>query len=1055
MLPSIALILAFAGASPDGVFLQADGSPSAAAAAPEARSLIDLFVFDSGTPLFGIEMRVGSETFGTTDSTGGLSAQIPSGRQRLALYRDGQQVVDLDLLTDKGELVQILVTLQAGEPPAIDIENSGRSSVLAGERLKSQGDQPEQPVAQDQPPGALVGTIVSAEDQKPVVDARIFFSGSPVETKTDDEGKFAVELPAGNYSLSVVHPDYATQTKDNVRVIPAREVTVTLELTPAGLQLQDYVVTAPYVEGSIASTIEQQRETSAVSEVLGAEQMAAAGDSDAAEALQRVSGLTIEQGKYVLVRGQGYRYTYTLWNGSPLPSPEPLLRVVPLDLFPTGVLSGIEVQKSYSVDRPAAFGGGLINLQTRGIPSEEFVSVTVSTGINTVSAFTQGRDYQGGSLDIFGFDDGTRAVPQEIEDATDNGRLIINNRNFPDVDERNRLAASLEPIYAVDRTTLPPDLGITVAGGGSIDIFWGGTLGAILSTKWSSKWRRQRRTQRRFNNELRLAQDIAEDRTDFNSDIGGLLTIEATWENHSLATNTFYAHQTQQRTQFDIGNQLLTSTRGITNDTELSWIDRTLIAQQVVGKHDFKYVKLDYRGIYSLGLRDSPDRRSYTYIDAEGAPEQFFALEDNGMLRRFNTVDDTVLGFGVDLTGIISDYEENWFGLQVKAGVAGTYQDREVINRQYQIQPNGADTSILDPEELYRPDQIGDTLRFRDQSDADKDDSISFIDVFGVYGMADVRLGDLLRFVGGVRWEDASAGARTFFNDPNDPDPDNIDLSRFRQEEFYPAVAGTWFIVDELQLRATYGKTTSRPNLNELSSALFIDPDSNQDFRGDPNLRPAVIDAFDGRIEWYPTPTESMTLGVFYKIYEDPIIQIQRPRSGVLDVFSFTNGRRATVFGVEFGGRFEFGHIREWLGGPEFLEDMYLLGNVAILTSNLELETVGTDLQSERRLEGQADYTFNVQAGYSGEDHDLTVAFNMVGQRLFQPAENFDIVRQSIPTLDITWTWRIWDGSTAGTLRVGASNLIDPDYQWRRGDLIWRQYKRGRTFGTSFKISFQ
>ncbi|CAN0560821.1 unnamed protein product, partial [Laminaria digitata] len=294
---------------------------------------------------------------------------ISAGRVHVTRHRKEGLVLDLDLLTDADEIVRVIVTLRPGQKPALDIESSAQRSVIARERNKASPDpaQTLEIVAQAQPPGALVGTIRSVEGDTPVKGARIFFSGSSAQAKTDSEGRFAVELAPRLYSMSVVHPDFATQTKDNLRVIPGKEVTVTIELTPAGIQLSDYVVSAPYVEGSIASTIEQQRSTSAVSEVLGAEQMAATGDSDAAEALQRVTGLTIDQGKYVLVRGQPYRYTYTLWNGSPLPSPEPLLRVVPLDLFPTGVLSGISVQKSYSADKPGEFGAGLVELKTRGI----------------------------------------------------------------------------------------------------------------------------------------------------------------------------------------------------------------------------------------------------------------------------------------------------------------------------------------------------------------------------------------------------------------------------------------------------------------------------------------------------------------------------------------------------------------------------------------------------------------------------------------------------------------------------------------------------------------
>ena len=1031
---------------------------------PSSRSLIDIFVFENGAPIPDVEVRLGSTPIGKTDAIGGLSVQIPSGRQNLLMFRAEEKVVDLDLLTDKGELVQIIVTLQEGEKAALDIENSGRSSVLAGERLAARAASGQQSQQEEQSPGALRGQITSVEDQKPVVRARLFFSGLSIEAETDKEGRFAVELPAGTYSVSIVHPDYATQTKDNIRVIPEREVTLTLELTPAGLQLADYVVTAPYVEGSIASTIEAQRETSSVSEVLGAEQMAAAGDSDAAEALQRVSGLLIEQGKYVLVRGQNFRYTYTMWNGTPLPSPEPLLRVVPLDLFPTGVLSGIEVQKSFSPDRPAEFGGGLIDLKTRGIPSEPFISLSVSSGINTFSTFSDGLTYDGGSTDFFGYDDGTRAIPDPIIDATNNGEINLSSPPLDSQDEVNGIARSLNNLYNLDPTTLPPDLGVSIAGGGAFDIFWGGTLGAVASVKMSNKWRRQRRTQNAFvrvrdndGNPVLVAQNRStENRTDFNSDIGGLLTISAEWEGHQLNASTFYAHQTQQRSELTVGTFTNIDTTPRDEESfELSWIDRTLIAQQVTGTHEFfgGTVKLEYRGVYAEAIRDAPDRRTYDIFDIEGGEDIFFSDVNGGVTRRYNEVDDTLLSGMADLSFTPLDPDESWFGVTLKTGVAWTAQERTVFNREFLLTGNSnANSRELNPEIVYDSSAIGDTVDFQDSSDALRDDSEGFIDVFGAYGMADLRLGDFLRVVGGVRYEDANSSVRTF-NTRSDGEEGPASYNR---QEFFPAVSTTWFILEELQLRAAYGKTTSRPNLNELSDAVFINPDTGENFIGSRDLIPATIDAVEGRLEWYPTPTESLTLGGFWKGYTDPIEQILQIRAGGSgQIFTFENSRRADVFGIEFGGRMEFSHIREWLDGPGFIDDIYFMANVAFLFSSVQVSGDGIDIPG-RQLTGQADYTLNLQAGYAGEDHDLTIAFNQVGKRLFRVALDFAIIQQEIPTLDITWTWRIWDEDlTAGTLRVGASNLIDPEIEWFRGVELWRQFRRGRTFSLSFKISFQ
>lgn len=1038
--------------------LVAAPAPSGSAEAPAPNpAVIDLYVFEDGLPVSGVDMRVSGVSYGSTDETGGVSVKIPSGRKQLTLHKNGNELVDLDLLTDAGEIVQIIATLRAGKEPELDIENSGRTSVLAEERLAAQeGSDAETEEVERQPPGALVGTITSAEDQRPVANARVFFSGSSVEARTGEEGRFAVELPAGTYSVSIVHPDFATQTKDNIRVIPAREVTVNMDLTPAGIQLRDYVVTAPYVEGSIASTLEAQRETSSVLDVLGAEQMAATGDSDAAEALQRVAGLTIEGGKFVLVRGQPFRYTLTLWNGSPLPSPEPLVRSIPLDLFPTGVLQGIEVQKSYTADRLASFGAGMVNLQTRGVPDETFFSLTLSGAYNSESTFLEGLTYRGGSWDFFGYDDGTRALPESVREYLGQGNNVLPDNR----EERNAFGRDYSNNYNVFQQTMPPDFGLTLAGGHSIDIFADGKLGAVGSVKWGTSWREQDRIQRSADvvrEQLEVRDDLREARTDFNSDVGALVTVKASWEKHEVASNTFYAHLTQQRTQRTTGRTEV-STQGNVRDFLLSWLERELIAQQITGMNDFGLFRLDYRGMFAKSGRDAPDQRQYSYIDRDPIEGEFVVFGNAGMSRQYDTVDDRVWSFGVDFTIPILDPEKNWLGFEGKLGTAGFFQDRETVTRLYRWRPEdeaGADRTQLNPEILYNPAETGNTLTFSDFSASRQDDSIGHLYTVGGYGLTDFRFGDIFRLVGGVRYEHADLEVITYNVAPDD---ENANEAGFILNELYPSVSGTWFATEDMQVRAAYGRTMSFPNLNELATAQFRDPDSGEVFIGEANLGPAFIHGVDVRWEWYPSPTESLTFGAFWKGYDDPIERTIQGRSGSAPVSTFQNAETARVLGLELSGRFEFGNFRDWFGGPEILDKFYFMGNVALMNSQVTLAQQGIATSRQRPLDGQADYAVNVQAGYSGETHDVTIAFNQVGTRLHRAGVRPlpEIFLQPIPSLDITWIWRIWStDTTAGTFRLNGSNLLDPTLEWQQGSVIWRSYNRGIDINASFKLTFQ
>jgi hypothetical protein len=176
------------------------------------------------------------------------------------------------------------------------------------------------------------------------------------------------------------------------------------------------------------------RETSEVANVLVPEDLVRQGDDTAAQALIRLSGLSVVNSRFVYVRGLGERYSSALLNGSPLPSPEPLQRVVPLDLFPSNILQGALVQKTYSPQFPGEFGGGVINLETVGAPNERFISMAVSGGYNTETSFRQGLSYKGSDTDWTGFDDKVRDTPHLLSAAMASGRGRIAEGNFSDAE---------------------------------------------------------------------------------------------------------------------------------------------------------------------------------------------------------------------------------------------------------------------------------------------------------------------------------------------------------------------------------------------------------------------------------------------------------------------------------------------------------------------------------------------------------------------------------------------------------------------------------------------
>jgi outer membrane receptor protein involved in Fe transport len=987
-------------------------SPAAAQDAPGPADL-SLFVFEDQKPQGEVTVRVDGREQAVTNRNGAAWLLVPSGAHELTLTRPGEDPVTIPLDVEKGQNVRVIATLpEAGAAPKVDIQASGAREkflTMAGGQGEQSGD-----------PGTLQGRVLSAETGEPVAGARVFVSGTPVDAQTDEEGRFQAQLPAGTYSLSVIHGDYSTQTKDQITVLADQTATTKVALTPAGLSLQDYVVTVPYIEGSVASAISAQKEAKGVSEVLGAEQMARSGDSDAADALARVTGLTIEDGKYVVIRGQPSRYTSTLLNDSPLPSPDPMRRIVPLDLFPTGVLSGIEVQKTYTADRPGTFGAGLIDLQTRELPESGFAQVEIGGGINTQSFGEDGLAYAGGGSDWLGVDDGTRSRP-----SGDLASIYANDAaGFGSTD------------HEITRETIGPDRSLSASAGGTLETGLG-TYGAVGSFSYDQEWRHRVEDWTIFSlggGELQKNEEYTLERTDMEVSLGGMLTVGGKWgEDHQLTSNTFLMRRTRDRAQIKDGQ--LSAEFDRSQEFRLSFNRRELMLQQLVGEHQLWGLGVDWSVMTGTAERELPDRRSYTY---NFLGDESYMRSDVGMERQFNTVEDDVLGYDGDLT--IPLGSAGWLtDAEAKVGMAVQEKDRTNETFTYSFLPDdegGADLTAS-PNALFDPAGLGETFDIRDDT-SEGDSYQGTVDVTGQYAMFDLELVEALKLNLGLRMEEVEMTVT--------PGGDNP-AAGFTEQRTLPGANATWRMAEGMKLRFGYSETYSLPMLSEIAPVAYTDPDSGEAFQGNPDLKPADISALDVRWEWYPTDAEMVTLAWFSKSYDNPIERsFADLAGGDRTLNQMRNFETAEVSGFEVGGRLDLG---ERIG---FWEGLYAQANAAFVDSEVTAEDAGIATNDSRPLQGQAPWVYNVQTGYSGEVWDWNLSLNMVGERLYQAGIQGlpDVYQEPVEYLDLTAKYRFTDHFS---LQFEAGNLLDTEITYTQSGEEYRSYQKGRDFSLSLKWS--
>ncbi|MFN3930935.1 MAG: TonB-dependent receptor domain-containing protein [Brevundimonas sp.] len=742
---------------------------------------------------------------------------------------------------------------------------------------------------------------------------------------------------------------------------------------------------------------EPNRESAEVAAFLTSEDLERTGDSSAASALARVTGLTVVEGRFVYVRGLGERYSSALLNGSPLPSPEPLQRVVPLDLFPSNILESVTVQKSYSVNFPGEFGGGVIDLRTIDAPTEPFFSMSASIGGDTESTGEEGLVYYGSRTDFTGFDDGTRDMPGELRAAIGTGKAI-NGSNFDD-DVLQRIGHSLvnAPLRLLQREQNPVDFGFDLAGGLSSESSLG-TLGVIAVAGYSNDWtyRSGRREEGTFSGDVLVpyvTRDFESNQNDIQLNLlGGLSLIN---ENNELKWTNFYVRSVTKEARSEAGFDGFAGAVLRSDFTE--WFERQLFSTQLAGEHDLmdQRVNISWRAAYAMTTRDSPYETRFNY-DADANGE--FLHRTGGNRISFSELDDDVLSGGVDFSYKLplSDYRDAVFS----AGVAYSDNTRDAERRDFQFVPTASlteDQRRSRVDYLYSDFNIGPNgIVLQEITGGPGSGAAAYeanLEVLAGYVQVDAEFLPLVRTTFGVRYEDGEqsvTSADLFGGAP--PFPTTV----LTEQYWLPSFTATWNFAEDQQLRLSASQTIGRPQFRELAPQSYTDPETDREFTGNPFLVDTELLNLDARYEWYFARQQYVTAGVFYKDLENPVESVISASGTGSRQQSFINAPQATIYGAEFEAKkyFEFPD-----SGSSFVADKRWLLQANYTWSDSEVQVDADDRVSSpagadqdasffiadgSRLQGHSEHVANLQMGWEDDTarSQATIIVNYVSERI-------------------------------------------------------------------------
>lgn len=893
--------------------------------------------------------------------------------------------------------------------------------------------------------GFIRGTVFDDAIGESIIGANVVIEGTSTGTATDLDGEFSIETTPGTYDLVITYVSYQTLVIKNVEVKPD-EVTLleNLRLKEGGLNLEEIVVTAEAIRTTEIALLTVKKKSTVMMDGISSAKIQMVGDATAIEAAKRVTGVSVEDGKYVYVRGLGDRYSKTTLNGMDIPGLDPDKNSLQMDIFPTSLIDNIIVSKNFTADMPADFTGGLVNVETKDFPEKKIFTASVSTSFNPDMHFNPNYlTYNGGSTDFLGFDDGTRALP-----AGAKAQRIPTPISGASQQEVVNFISSFSPELGASRKTSPMDFSAGISLGNQVRLKKesgnsGPKLGYIFSLGYKSDFKYYDEVAygeyQRFIDpdtyEMRYATVQTGELGEHNVLIGTLGGLALKTDYSKIRLTAMHLQNGESRAgKFRIDNdgEAVGQSGYIASSDNLEYNQRSLTNLLLNGTHVLKQSgwEIDWRLSPTLSTSEDPDIRKTAFTEtpvdtlfvagAGGNPARIWrSLSEVNAIAKIDVTkkytfmkQDAKLKFGASHAYKYRDYEILFFDIQFFGG---------------QSWDNPDPTTVLDPENIFpnRPNGI----YYQSGNNYPNPNAYeSNIQNTGLYVSNEFRVFPKLNTILGVRAENfvqrhtgrdqryASGDTQNGRNLANKKVLESLDL--------FPSANLIYSLSEEQNLRLGYSKTIARPSFKELSFAQILDPITNRIFNGSlftysdwaGSLTETRIDNIDLRWELFMKGGQIFSVSGFYKKFDNPIELVRIPEQQTSTEFQPRNVGDGQVFGAELEFRKDLDFI-----SPEW-SHFNISGNITIVESVIDMtntefnsrktyEKTGETISNRRQMAGQAPYVINAGLSYSNPGIGLDAGFfynvkgptlSIVGAGLFP-----DIYFQSFHSLNFSLNKKI------------------------------------------------
>jgi TonB-dependent receptor len=899
--------------------------------------------------------------------------------------------------------------------------------------------------------GRIDGKVTDEKTGNPVAGVSILLKETGKGIATNLEGRFVLNIEKGKkYTLILSSTNYESKEVSDVETgtdgIAHIDVALVLK-TKTG---EEVVVKATSArKESVNALISFQRTTNTVASVISAETIRRSPDRNTGEVLKRLPGTSIQEGKFLVVRGLADRYNQAMLNGILLTSTEPDRKTFSFDIIPSNMVDNIVVNKAFVPEYPGEWAGGLIQVNTKDIPTKNFFNIQLSSGFNTQ---TIGKDFyedKGGKTDWLGIDDGTRDLPAGYATKSRFDTMSFANKTA--------LGKTMRNAWIPSKINAPLNAGFEINGGFKTKVF-GKTLGAILGITYRKNNSTQDIVTRHNNFEngrtfKNTDIDFNDTRYLQNTALGALASV-------SLELNSL--NKISLKSIINVNTANSTITRIGIDDTrtedisasEFSFKQNTFFTSQLTGQHGLlKNLKLDWKGAFTILDGYNPDQRRLQYSKDKGSTNPYRAILSNNTSqasgsRIYQMLNDYIYTAGGDLTYTLKNKQT------IKGGYMLQIRDRLFdanLFANYLPVDNDA-LKLLPADQVFAPENFGNGTDNKIAFDAIKGSTFRYLAntiLNAGYIQFDNELFNKLRVVWGLRVEnfDQLVGSVKKW------DPRH---TYSKVTDFLPGLNATYKLNPKTNIRFSASQTVIRPELRELTALNLYDFELNASITGNPALKRTKITNLDLRYELYNKPGEVFSAGLFYKHFKDPIEQLFNEGSGGASTFNFQNADKAYSTGLEV----EFRKSLDFISAK--LKNITFQSNVAIIKSKV----TDTTLNVNRSLQGQSNYVINLGLLYDVPKYGLnaTLLFNLIGERIFlvgdkaAGASSPDVYEAPRPLLDFQLAKKILKGKSE--IKMNISDILNRKQYFyqnaNESDAFQKNtdaYRFTRKFGTTFNFS--